>query len=198
MLCGMFVVYCGGERYIPAVVSRMVHIWPSSLGAQTVAAIRRTAAILPERVVHLVEGTIGIHDLRALRDADLRVGIAVASVLGELAIQSELRDGLPWVVDLGLDPGQLAVSVGATRMEVTRAIAMLLSAQVMLYSPGVSGADSLSRRVLGPVAAAACSSMGESSRTACSATATKDASSGTTPRACPCVSRSEWMGYVNS
>jgi hypothetical protein len=125
--------------------------WPSSPGSHVAITIRQTAAVLPERIVRLVEGTIGMRQLRALRDADLRVGIAIATALGEAATEAELGDDLPWLVDLALDPAQLAMSIGAMRMESAAAIALLLSAQVMLYSPNVSGAVRLTEECWAPL-----------------------------------------------
>ena len=92
-----------------------------------------------------------MRELRALRDADLRVGIAIATTLGETATEGELADDLPWLVDLALDPAQLAMSIGATRMESAAAIALLLSAQVILYGPSVSGTVRLTEECWAPL-----------------------------------------------
>lgn len=105
-----------------------------------VAVLRRTVDVVPERVVHMVSAAGGVRDLRSLSDGDLRTGVAVACGVAELVLQAELRDGLPWDLDLVLDLGTLARSIGATRAEADRALALLLSTQVLQYSPGISGA----------------------------------------------------------
>jgi hypothetical protein len=54
-----------------------------------------------------------------------------------MALRTELQPEAFWERDIPLDSAMLAARVGATRAEVSQAVAALLSSQVILYSPGV-------------------------------------------------------------
>jgi hypothetical protein len=129
---------CGGHPYIGAVVTRTRDRW-QLVDAGDPEGVGQQACVLPDRVVGLIESAGSLRDVRALGDLELRVAVATACVLGEMAAAAELHDGPPWTLDLALDQALVASRAGATHAELGRAIALLLSSQAILYSPGHAG-----------------------------------------------------------
>ena len=136
----MFNVLCGGQRYSLVVRSHPKVDWGGIEGGVIPASLYHVIAVGADRVLRLIELMGGLRELRALGDIELRTSVAVAWELGEMALRAELLVGPPWERDVVLDVGLVASRIGATRAEVRRAVAALLSSQVILYSPGVGSA----------------------------------------------------------